>query len=83
MSSTEIRKQLHSYIDLIDDEDELLILNEAAEAYITNKPDIIDLLTPEQLQILDESIKQADEGIFISHEEVLKKSSEWFKKSTK
>jgi PHD/YefM family antitoxin component YafN of YafNO toxin-antitoxin module len=83
MPTSEIKKQLHNYIDLIEDEDTLLILNEAAEAYVINKPDIIDLLSPGQLDILDESIKQADEDRFISHEEVLKKSAEWYKKSSK
>ncbi len=77
MSTAEIKKQLQSYIDLVDDEDELLVLNEAAEACVVNKPDIIDLLSPAQLLVLDESIKQADEGIFILHDEVLKKSAVW------
>jgi len=80
MHTAEIKKQLHNYIDLIEDEEELMILNEAAEGYLTNRPDIIDLLTPEQLNRLDESIKQLEEGDFISHDEVLKRSREWHKK---
>jgi len=39
-----------------------------------------DLLTPKQLTRLKESIKQADEGKVIPHEEVIKISREWLKK---
>ena len=83
MSTTEIKKQLHTYIDMIDDETKLVMLNEAAEVYATNQPDILDLLTAEQLERLKESIKQANEDKTISHEEVKKLSGEWLKKNTK
>ncbi len=63
MARTEIKKQLHAYIDMIDDEAQLEMLNEAAEVYASGKQcDIIDSLTPEQMQRLEQSIKQADEG---------------------
>lgn len=80
MSATEIRKQLHAYIDMIDDEDKLEMLNEAAEVYATQQQDILDFLTPEQLERLNDSIKQADESKTISHEDVKKISREWLKK---
>jgi PHD/YefM family antitoxin component YafN of YafNO toxin-antitoxin module len=83
MSATEIKKQLHTYIDMINDETKLAILNEAAEVYAKNQPDILDLLTPEQLDRLKESIQQANEGKTISYEEVKKLSREWLRKSTK
>ena len=67
---------------MIDDEAELEMLNEAAAAYVTKQPDIIDLLTPEQLKRLEELIQQAYEGKTIPHEEVMKMSREWLKKNT-
>jgi len=83
MAVEELKKQLHSYIDLIDDEETLYELNDTVAAYATEQPDIIDLLTPEQLARLDESIQQADRGELIPHEEVMKKTREWIKNYTK
>ena len=83
MPTSEIKKQLHAYIDMMEDEAQLEMLSEAAEAYATQQPDILDLLTPEQLNRLDESIKQANEGAMIPHEEVMKMAKEWLKKDTK
>lgn len=80
MAKAEIKKQLHEFIDMIEDESHLQMLNEAAEVYATRQPDIIDLLTPEQLKRLEESINQADEGKLTSHEEVKKISSQWLTK---
>jgi predicted transcriptional regulator len=80
MAKDEIKKQLHLFIDMIEDESQLQMLNDAAEVYVTKQPDIIDLLTPEQLQRLEESIKQADEGKLTSHDEVKKTSSQWLTK---
>ena len=63
MAKSEIKKQLHAYIDMIEDESQLEVLHDAAEVYATKKqPDLPDSLTPEQLLRLEESIKQANEG---------------------
>lgn len=80
MAVDELKKQLHNYIDLIDDEDTLHILNDAAAAYATEQPDILDLLTPEQLKRLEHSRRQARDGKTIPHEQVMKMSREWLKK---
>lgn len=80
MAKAEIKKQLHDFIDMIEDESQLQMLNEAAEVYATKQPDIIDLLTPKQLKRLEESIKQANEGKLTSHEEVKKISGQWLTK---
>ncbi len=78
MAKAEIKKQLHAYIDLIEDEVQLEMLHEAAEVYAAKKqPDIIDSLTPEQLKRLQKSIMQADEGKLTPHEDVIKISKEW------
>ncbi len=57
-----MKKQLHIYIDMIEDKDQLEMLNEAAEAYATKQPDILDLLTPEQLEKLKESHEEIRNG---------------------
>ena len=41
MNTDDIKKQLHSYIDMIEDETQLEMLNEAAHAYATQQPEII------------------------------------------
>lgn len=77
MHHFELRRKLHSYIDKIEDETQLKILNEAAESYVTKQTDIVDLLTREQLKRLEESIEQADKGNVITHEEAMKISLQW------
>jgi hypothetical protein len=48
---------------MIEDESQLQMLNDTAEVYATKKQaDILDLLTNEQLQRLEQSSQQADEG---------------------
>jgi predicted transcriptional regulator len=81
MNTDEVKKKLHGYIDMIEDETQLQLLNEAAEAYVTsNQPDIIDLLSPDQLKRLQEAVDQADNGKLTSHEEVMKLSHQWLTK---
>ena len=80
MASDDLKKQLHHYVDMIEDEMQLEMLNEAAEIYVTKQQDILEMISPEQLKRLEESIKQADEGILTTHEEVMKLSKQWFTK---
>ena len=80
MASDNLKKQLHFYIDMIDDETQLQILHETAENYVTKPADILDMLTPNQLKQLEESLKQADENKLIPHEEVMKLSKQWLTK---
>ena len=77
MHDFELRKKLHSYIDMIEDETQLEMLNEAAESYVAKQSDILDTLTPEQLKRLEESIEQADKGNIITHEQAMKISLQW------
>ena len=80
MASDDLKKQLHHYVDMIEDETQLEMLNEAAEIYVTKQQDILEMISPEQLKRLEESIKQADEGKLTTHEEVMKLSNQWFTK---
>ena len=51
MHDSAIKKQLHEYIDMIEDKSQLEILCETAEAYAKGKErDILDSLTPKQLK---------------------------------
>ena len=83
MSTSEIKKQLHAYIDMIEDETQLEMLNDAAQAYATQQPDILDLLTPEQLERLQKSQEEIRNGNGIPHEEVMKLARQWVKDRTK
>jgi len=80
MESSNLKKQLHKYIDMIEDERQLEMLNDAAHAYATKQPDILDLLTSEELEKLKESIEQANRGETTPHEEVMKMATEWIQK---
>ncbi len=80
MESGQIKKSIHSYVDMIEDKTQLQMLNEAVEAFATKPPDVIEQLTGEQLNRLEESIRQANEGKLTSHEEVLKLSKQWLTK---
>jgi hypothetical protein len=83
MEISETKKQLLAYIDMIEDEMQLEILCEAAEVYATKHPDILDLLTPEQLERLKESQEQIRNGGGVPHEEVMKMAKQWIKDRTK
>ncbi len=80
MASENIKKQLHSYIDMIDDEEQLQILHETAENYVTKPADILDILTQVQLEKLEESLNQAEEKKLIPNEVVMKLSKQWLTK---
>lgn len=81
MSNPDIKKSLHHFIEMIEDESQLQMLNDTAEVYATKKQvDILDLLTDEQLQRLEQSIQQVNEGKVIAHEEVKKISQQWLMK---
>jgi hypothetical protein len=80
MALEELKKQLHSYVEMIEDETQLQMFNEAAESYINKQSDALDLLPPEQLKRLEESIRQVDEGMLTSHDQVMKLSKQWLTK---
>lgn len=74
----ELKAKIHQQIDQLDDETALQMLQEAVVAYSTSSTkDILDDLSPDQLQRLKESIQQANEGKILSHEEVMQKAREW------
>lgn len=80
MENSELKKQLHRYIDMIEDETQLDLLNDVVQYYVTKQPDILDLLTQDELEGLKKSIEQADKKETISHEEVMKMANEWIQR---
>lgn len=78
MDKQKLKEKLHEYINNLEDVNALQMLHEAAVDYERmGSKDILDELTPEQLNRLQESIKQANEGKTISHEEALKRIASW------
>jgi hypothetical protein len=78
MTTAELKKSLHSDIENINESEKLENLKTFIDTYILNpgEPEF----TPEQLKQLDTSRKQAEQGIFISNEDVDKEIDEWLKK---
>jgi predicted transcriptional regulator len=77
MNKKELKEKLHRQIDELEDEAGLNMLYKAAAEYGKVDVDILDELTPAQLERLEESLRQADEGKTIPHEEVMKLCRAW------
>ena len=76
-----IKVAIHEKVEYMNDETLLQMVEEAVTAYgATPAKDILDELTPEQQQRLQESIKQADNGQTIPHEQVKQQTKEWLSK---
>ena len=80
MDKEKLKESLHKYIDEMEDEAALQQLHAATVVFgLFELDDNVDDLTPEQLKLLDISIKQADEGKTIPHEEVMRQIRERIK----
>ena len=75
----QLKKELHEYIDSITDEETLIMVHEDVVSYLKKENEIEenDELTEEQEKQLQEAIKQADAGEFISEEEYVKATARW------
>jgi len=84
MSREEIKKlktTIYEKLENLNNETALQMVEEAVTAYSsTSKKDILDDLTPEQLQRLQESTKQADRGEILANEKVKQKAKKWLSK---
>jgi len=80
-SSEQLKKELHEYIDSIEDEKTLMMVHEDLVEYLkkgkVGKNEEDDYLTEEQEKQLDEAIRQADAGEFVSEEEYIKATARW------
>lgn len=78
MQVNELKEELHKEIDALDDATALQLLHEAASAFAeVKRSDILDLLTQEQMERLQQSIEQANSGNTIPHAEVLQRIKQW------
>jgi predicted transcriptional regulator len=74
----QLKKELHEYIDSISDEETLIMVHEDVVSYLKKESEVDnDDLTKEQKKQLEEAIRQADAGEFISEEEYLKATARW------
>ena len=77
MTKTEIKQHLHSVIDTVENESKLEEIQEIVD-YLVNNEEV--LVTPEEMEAIEEGLKDVEEGRTISYEELKKKHSEWFGK---
>lgn len=74
----EIKQKIYQQVDELNDETSLQMLQEAAATYsLKERKDIIDELTTEQQQRLQESIKQVKTGSTHTNDEVKAKAKTW------
>ena len=79
----QLKKEFHEYIDSITDEETLMMVHEDVATYLNKNLEEAgeeDYLTEEQEKQLEEAIRQADAGEFISEEEYLKATARWHTK---
>ena len=73
-----IKTTIYEKVEKLNDETLLQLVEEAVTAYGTSpSKDILDQLTPEQQQRLQDSIRQADTGQTIPNDEVKQITKEW------
>lgn len=76
-----LKSSIYKKVDQLDDEIFLQMVEEAVTAYSSpSQKDILEELTPEQKQRLQESVKQANEGKTIPDNAVRQKAKEWLSK---
>ncbi len=82
MESNELKTKCHTLIDLIDDEDIFEDFYFVMDSYYkkAKRKDIIDDLTDNQRNRLDESIRQAETGQIIPNMTMKKKIQQWLMK---
>ena len=84
MSREEIKKlktTIYEKVETLNNESALQMVEEAVTAYSSpSQKDILDELTPEQLQRLQQSVIQSQNGETFSNEEVKQKAKEWLSK---
>jgi predicted transcriptional regulator len=80
-SSEEIKKELHEYIDNIEDEETLWMVREDLMEYLKKEKleeeEEEDYLTEDQKQQLKEPIRQAEAGEFVTEVEYQKAVERW------
>ena len=76
----QLKFDLYSQIEQLQDEAALQMLQEAVTSYSSSQNENIEELSLNQQKRLQESIRQADEGKTVTNEEVKQKTKEWLSK---
>ncbi len=77
----EIKKELHEYIDSINDEKTLMMVHEEVTAYLKKSmADEEEELTEEQILEIRKGLKQIEKGETIDWDTYLKATSRWHTK---
>ena len=80
-SSKEIKKELHEYIDSIDDEETLWMVHEDVVEYLTKKKETVleaeESLTAGEISEINKGLEQIENGETVDWDEYLKATSKW------
>ena len=80
MATISLKNDLHEMIEGIQNNEYLQDLYDSISIYLHKKGDVLDDLSPAQLQRLDESIEQANNRNVTAHDVVKTKYQQWFTK---
>ena len=81
-SSKQIKKELHEYIDRIDDEETLWIVHEEVGEYLKKdkvklEDNTEEVLTEEEISEINTGLQQVKKGELVDWDEYLKATSRW------
>lgn len=77
MTSSDVREEFHKLIDTVQDDRMLKDFYDALNDARGQKRDILDDLSVDQRERLEQSLSQAARGTTISHEQIKSKIEEW------
>ena len=80
MTKTEIKQNLHSLIDNVENENKLEEILEFVDNVINENTISWDSLSKEERDSIERGLEDTEKGNTISHEEFRKKHSKWFAK---
>lgn len=82
MSTLELKKEIHSLVDKIEAEDQLVMLHDVLTT-MHSHGDLWDTLTDAQQKELEEAIEESkNPNNLIPHKQVMKEANEWLSKSS-
>lgn len=80
MTKTEIKQNIHSLIDEVDDKNKLEEIQEFVDFIINNQTIERESLSEGECKAVEEGLKDSKEGRTFSYEDFKKKHSKWFEK---
>ncbi|MCC7159600.1 MAG: hypothetical protein IT281_08685 [Ignavibacteria bacterium] len=80
MTKTEIKRNIHTKVDLLEDDAKLENLQEIVDFFISDEVVEWESLTDDERKGIEEGSKDAEEGRLVSYDEFMKKHDIWFQK---